>query len=319
MLQAFQQEAGLKECAVLSTCNRTEIYGACPYLNGQPTDMKRILSQMCEVSFSSVEPHWYVRSFPDCVSHLFRVASGLDSMVVGENEILGQVKEAYEMARLEGATGKILNRLFEKAIHAAKEVRARTGIGRGKASIGSCAVEAAVKIFGGAFSEKTVMIIGAGKMGELTARYFFEKGAHSIFVANRSFERAEELADSFGGEAVRFEALPRMLEQADIVITSTRSPHRMIEKGDIAPIMRRRKNRPLFFIDISVPRNINASVSELENVYLYNIDDFNEGLQTGHRERADCVEACEAILSEKADRFCRWFKKEGEASREFLF
>ncbi len=236
----------------------------------------------------------------DAVRHLFRVASGVDSMVLGETEITAQVKQAYEVARGTRLTGPVLNRAFQKAMHVAKEVRTRTGIGRGAASVGSVAVELADKIFGDRLPQQTVIIIGAGQMGETCVRHLAKKGARSILVSNRSFDRAEALAGEFGGKAVRFESLLSAMEQADIVVASTGCPKTLLHRADVETLMAARRHRPLFVIDISVPRNVEAEVQQLENVYLYNIDDLEKVVSENVRWREQDLAVCDEIIARQA-------------------
>src|SRR6266568_9146112 len=212
--------ANLSEVVLLSTCNRVEIYGVTPWINGKVHRLFQLLSST-DVDFT---PHLYVKEGAEAVEHLFSVVSGLDSMVIGETEITGQVKQAYQAAQEAKLTGRITNRLFQTALQVAKEIRTQTNIGRGATSVGSVAVELAERIFDKNLSAKTVMIIGAGKMGEACVRHLAKKGARSVLVSNRSFERAEALANEFGGRAVRFDACLKGMTEADIVVSSTGSP-----------------------------------------------------------------------------------------------
>jgi glutamyl-tRNA reductase len=278
----------LSEVVLLSTCNRVEIYGVVPWISG-------IVHRLFQVLSSSVvdfTPHLYIKEGAEAAKHLFSVAGGLDSMVLGETEITGQVKQAYQAAHDAGLTGRITNRLFQSAFQVAKEIRTQTAIGRGATSVGSVAVELAERIFDKNLSARTVMIIGAGKMGEACVRHLAKKGARSVLVSNRSFERAQNLANEFGGRAVRFdECLTGMIE-ADIVVSSTGSPQTILNRNDLASVMPARGNRPLFLIDIAVPRDVDADVQQLENVYLYNVDHLEtivrENVLTRERELARC-------------------------------
>jgi len=287
--------AALSEVAILSTCNRVEIYGATPEVNGNVHAIFRHLSPSADFS-----PYLYIHEDAAAVRHLFSVASGMDSMVLGETEITGQVKQAYQAAQQAKLTGRILNRLFQTALQTAKEVRTSTQIGRGAISVGSVAVELAEKIFDGDLSQKTVMIIGAGKMGEACLRHFAKKGAHSVLVCNRSFARAEELAREFGGRPIAFDALVPTLAEADIVVTSTGSPTAILHREQIESILARR-GRPLFLIDIAVPRDIAPEVQTLRNVYLYNIDDLEKLMRENLRLREQELARCQAIIHEKAE------------------
>jgi glutamyl-tRNA reductase len=285
---------GLEEAVLLSTCNRVEVYGVAPKVNG---NIHRLFQHLSTdpVDFG---PHLYVKEGPEAVQHLFSVASGLDSMVIGETEITGQVKQAYLAAQDAKLTGRVTNRLFQTALQAAKEIRTQTGIGRGATSVGSVAVELAERIFDRNLSQKTVMIIGAGKMGEACVRHLAKKGARSVLVSNRSYDRALNLANEFGGRAVRFDECLLALAEADIVVSSTGSPQAILHKNDVASAMARRRNRPLFLIDIAVPRDIDADVEQLDNVYLYNVDHLEAIVRENLRLRQQELTRCEAILSE---------------------
>jgi glutamyl-tRNA reductase len=285
----------LSEVVLLSTCNRVEVYGVAPHVNG---NVHRLFQQLSdgEVDFS---PHLYVKEGPEAVQHLFSVASGLDSMVIGETEITGQLKQAYQAAHEAKLTGRILNRAFQTALQTAKEIRTQTNIGRGATSVGSVAVELAERIFDRDLSEKTVMIIGAGKMGEACVRHLSKKGARSVLVSNRSFDRAEALAAEFGGRAIRFDDCLAAMVEADIVVSSTGCPHTILHREDIAGIMPARRNRPLFLVDIAVPRDIASDVQQLSNVYLYNVDDLEVIVRENVRSRELELARCRAIIDER--------------------
>jgi len=296
--------ADLEEIVILSTCNRVEIYATA-------RDPHRIthslLGSLCD------QPHdfrscAYAYDGIEAVRHLFRVVAGMDSMVLGETEISGQVKEAYEIARAAKLTGGTLNRVFQCSFQVLKEIRTRTGIGRGASSIGGAAVELAGRVFQQNLSMQSVMIIGAGRMGEACLRHLTKKGARSILVSNRSFDRAAELATQLGGCAVTFEDCLPALAGADIVVTSTRSPKTLLQRADIERVMMHRRNRPLVLIDISVPRNIDPGVQSLENVYLYNIDDLNavvgENARNRERDLALCVRIIEVRTSAVMEKLC---------------
>jgi glutamyl-tRNA reductase len=281
---------------LLSTCNRVEIYGSASHLNSNISRLFRQLTSS-DVDFS---PYLYVKEGAEAVQHLFSVASGLDSMVVGETEITGQVKQAYQAAHDHGLTGRVMNRLFQTALRIGKEIRTRTNIGRGSVSVGSVAVDLAEKIFDRNLAEKTVMIIGAGKMGEACVRHLAKKGMRTVLVSNRSFERAEGLAAEFGGRAIRFDECLAAMAEADIVVSSTGCPQTILHRADIASIMPARRNRPLFLVDIAVPRDIAADVHELENVYLYNIDHLEAIVRENLRLREQELSRCHAIIVDHA-------------------
>jgi glutamyl-tRNA reductase len=288
--------AGLDEVVLLSTCNRVEVYGTASKVNG---NVHRLFNNLTasEVDFT---PYLYVKEGEAAAQHLFSVASGLDSMVIGETEITGQVKNAYQTAQTAKLTGKVTNRLFQTALQTAKEIRTETNIGRGAVSVGSVAVDLAEKIFDKDLSQKTVMIIGAGKMGEACVRHLAKKGARSVLVSNRSFERAQGLAAEFGGRAVRFDDCSAALVEADIVVSSTGCPQTILHRADIAPIMPARRNRPLFLVDIAVPRDIDPDVQQLDNVYLYNIDHLEAIVRENMRMREKEFGKCRALIAERA-------------------
>lgn len=287
---------GLDEVVLLSTCNRVEIYGVAPVVNGNIKSLFQLLAAFpCDV-----RDHLYVHEDGEALRHLFAVTSGLDSMVIGETEITGQVKQAYEAARQARLTGRHLNRAFQKAMQAAKDIRTRTGIGRGATSVGSVAVELAEKIFGKTLPQQRVIIIGAGQMGEACLRHLAKRGASSIIVSNRSFDRAEALAGEVGGRAVRFDDRHAALVEADIVISSTGCPQTILDRVDVEEIMRARRQRPLFLIDIAVPRDVDPDVQSLANVYLYNIDDLETIVRANVRHREQELALCRAILDRRA-------------------
>ncbi len=288
--------AGLDEVVLLSTCNRVEVYGATSsWVQGK---VFRIFQQLCPGL--DVTPYVYVKEGAAAVEHLFSVASGLDSMVIGETEITGQVKNAYQAAQQAGLTGRTLNRWFQTALQVAKEVRTHTGIGRGTTSVGSVAVELAEKIFAGDLSDKTVMILGAGKMGEACVRHLAKRGARSVLVANRSLERAQALAAELGGRALPFDERLQALAAADIVVSSTGSPTTVLHKHEIAGVLAARSNRPLVLVDIAVPRDIAPDVEELENVYLYNIDHLEAIVRENSRMREQELSKCNDIVARRA-------------------
>jgi len=286
----------LSEVVVVSTCNRVEIYGAAPVVKGRV----EALFQELGGSDTDFTPYLYVKEGAQAVEHLFSVVSGLDSMVIGETEITGQVKQAYQAAQEARLTGRLTNRLFQTALQTAKEIRTQTGIGRGSTSVGSVAVELAERIFDRDLSDKTVMIIGAGKMGEACVRHLAKKAARAVLVTNRSFERAQSLANEFGGRAVQFDQLPSALIEADIVVSSTGCPHTILNRADVAEIMPARRNRPLFLVDIAVPRDIDGDVQELPNVYLYNVDHLESIVLENVRMREQELARCQGIIAERA-------------------
>ena len=289
--------AGLEEVVLLSTCNRVEIYGVTSsWIQG---GVLRLFRQLAPANVD-VTPHLYVKEGADAVRHLFSVASGLDSMVIGETEITGQAKLAYQAAQTAKLTGKVLNRVFQTALRVAKEIRTQTGIGHGATSVGSVAVELAEKIFDGDLSDKTVMILGAGKMGEACVRHLAKGGTRSVLVANRSLERARTLAAEFGGRALSFEERLQAITEADIVVSSTGSPTTVLHKHEVAGILAARSNRPLVLVDIAVPRDIAPDVEELDNVYLYNIDHLEAIVRENSRMREQELSQCNEIIARRA-------------------
>ena len=286
----------LDEIVLLSTCNRVEIYATTRRPGGSTYT---VLGSLCaeQHDFRSCA---YAYEDMEAVRHLFRVAAGMDSMLLGETEISGQVKLAYETARAAKLTGATLNRVFQSAFQVVKEIRTRTGLGRGAISVGGASVELAEKIFGHDLSKHVVMILGAGKMGEACLRHLTKKRAQSVLVSNRSFDRAVELATQFGGRAVRFEDCRAAMAHVDIIIASTSCPKTLLYRADIEEVMVARRNRPMILIDISVPRNIDPDAQSVENVYLYNIDDLNAIVGENVRNRERELALCNRIIDDRA-------------------
>ncbi len=288
--------AGLDEVVLLSTCNRVEVYGTtASWVQGK---VHRLFRQLCTADVD-LTPYIYVKEGAAAVEHLFSVTGGLDSMVIGETEITGQVKNAYQAAQQDGLTGRVLNRLFQTALQIGKEIRTHTAIGRGATSVGSVAVELAEKVFAGDLSDKTVMILGAGKMGEACVRHLAKRGARLVLVANRSLERAQALAAEFGGRPLSFDERMNAMTEADIVVSSTGSPTTILHKNEIAAILPMRRNRPLILIDIAVPRDIAPDVEELGNVYLYNIDHLEAIVRENSRMREQELSKCNEIIARR--------------------
>ena len=305
VLERLRSRSPLEEIVLLSTCNRTEVYvGA-----GQRDDARRALIRALQehAQVEDLHSHLYVHEGEAAVQHLFRVASGLDSMVKGEHEVLGQVKQAYLTAHQGGFTGKLFNVLFQRSLYVGKRVRTETGLASGSSSVGSVAVAMAERIFG-TLRDRCVMIFGAGKMAELTAKYLLSQKVQSILVSNRTYERAQELARQFGGKALHFEEGLRDMELADIVICSTAAPHPVIRREHVAGIMERRKGRSLFFIDIAVPRDVDPAVHTMDNVYVYNIDDLQRIVAENLAKRSQEVELAEAIVRDETREFSRWLQ-----------
>ena len=291
--------AGCAEALVLMTCNRVEVYGASEK-RVSTDEIARCLLRKTHMTDN--KPLQYAVPFyryedARCVQHLFRVASGLDSMVVGETEILGQAKKAYESARTSGAAGPYLHRLFQRAFRVAKQVRTRTEITRGSVSVGSVAVDLAQKIFG-KLSVCKVLVLGAGETSERTARALVSRGACDLRVSNRSTDRAHELARLVGGRAIPFDEWPEQCCEIDILITSTSSEAPLLTPENLAPTLRDRIDRPLFIIDIAVPRDVDPSVNKLEGVYLYDIDSLQSVAEQSLALRRQQIAAAEAIIAE---------------------
>jgi glutamyl-tRNA reductase len=297
----------LKEGMILSTCNRVEIYGAAREPEKAVIDLKNFFSQFHGLSLNEFEKNLYLFIGAEAVKHIFRVASSLDSMVVGEPQILGQIKSSYSMAAESKASGLILHRLMHRAFHVAKRVRTETKIGNSGVSVSYVAVELAKKIFG-SLEEKTVLLIGTGEMCELAARHLVSGGVEKVLVTNRTFERAVIMAQEFNGEPIPFEEIGQGLKRADIVISSTGSPQYLLRHDQIAKIMRERKQKPIFFIDIAVPRDIDPSVNDVENVYLYDLDDLQEVVNANIQGREKEAQKAEAIVQAEVTKFVNWFR-----------
>jgi glutamyl-tRNA reductase len=293
------------EGVIISTCNRVEIYATTRDIAGGISRIKRFLADHHRISLESLEQHLYSYHSEAAIRHVFRVASSLDSMVVGEPQILGQLKTSYGYAAEYRSSGIILNRFLHKAFSVAKRVRTETKIASSAVSVAFASVELAKKILGD-LSGRTVMLIGAGEMCELAAKHFLNCGASGIMVANRTFSRAERLAEEFGGEAVRFEELFDHLHRADIVLSSTGAPHTIIGPKDVEQVVRRRKYKPMFFIDIAVPRDIDARVNDVESAYLFTVDDLQEIVQANLAQRNLEASKAEEIIEQEIGQFFRW-------------
>ena len=290
------RSAGCAEALVLTTCNRVEVYGASE-ARVSTLDIARCLARKIDKHIPPDSAPFYRYEDAQCAQHLFRVASGLDSMVVGETEILGQAKQAYESARKSGTAGPYLHRLFQRAFRVAKQVRSRTGITRGAVSVGSVAVDLAEKIFGDLAGCK-VLVLGAGETSERTARALISRGVTDLRVSNRSTERAENLTRLVGGRSIHFDEWPAQCREIDILITSTSSDVPLLARDNLAPMLRDRIDRPLFIIDIAVPRDVDANVNELDGVYLYDIDSLQSIAEQSLALRRQQVAAAEAIIAE---------------------
>jgi glutamyl-tRNA reductase len=290
----------IEEGMIISTCNRVEVIASTR--NGTAADLRGFLHEYFQLAPEELEKHLYEYRERDAVRHVFRVASSLDSMVVGEPQILGQVKEAYATARAVGSVRNQLDQLVTRAFAVAKRVRTETAVGSSSVSIASVAVELAKKIFGN-LNGKSVYLVGAGKMSELAARHLLAHGCTSIFVANRTYDRAVHLADKFNGQAIRFESLHETCDRADIVITSTGAPHAVFRREHGEQFLVRRKNRPMFFIDIAVPRDVDPAMNKLDGIFVYDIDDLQQAVTSHVADRRKEAERAEAIVNLEVERF----------------
>ncbi len=309
MLNQLIRLESIKEALCLRTCNRIE---ALVVTEDKSEDeaRKNIISYFCRLgnlTQDNILNFIYIYKDLDAVRHIFRVASSLDSMVIGEPQILGQIKDAYAEAVSKKTTGVILNSLMHRAFHVAKKVRTETGICESAVSVSYAAIKLAKKIFD-TLVDKKVLLVGAGEMSELTARHLISQGVKEVVVANRTFEKAVELASKFGSHPISFEEIPLYLVEADIVITSTASQHYIITKEMLKDISRKRRNRPLFFIDIAVPRDVDPEVNKLDNIYLYNIDDLKDVVKMNMEQRRVEAIKAERIIEEEVLKFKRWLE-----------
>jgi len=289
-----------KEVVIVSTCNRVEIYAAADRTAAETlADLRRFLFEY-HGRPDDLGGELYLHPEPDSLTHLFRVVSGLDSMLLGETEIAGQVKKAYDLALQGRHTGRFLNKAFQRAFNVAKQIRTDTNIQRGSVSVASAAVELAEKIFS-SLRDRIVMVIGAGDTGEKAAKALVSRGAKGILVTNRSFERAEALALELHGRAVPFDQWAEEFAHLDIVISSTSAPGYILDRPRLAPLMRTRRGRSLLLIDIAVPRDIDPDVNNLDDVFLYNVDDLQAIAADALRQRQEEVARCEVIIREKVE------------------
>ena len=297
-------EGAISEALILSTCNRVELLAA-GHGDMLAEQMLRDWAETCQTSVDELRPYVYIHTGAEAVRHLFSVASSLDSMVLGEPQILGQLKSAYRKAAACHATGIILNRLLHKAFSVAKRVRTETAVASSAVSISYAAVELAKRIFGDMPSHRA-MLLGAGEMAELAATHLLQAGIAEILVANRTFSRGEELASQFNGRAIPFNSIAEHLVDVDIIIASTGSQEAVIRARDIRAVLKARTNRPMFFIDIAVPRDIDPDVNGLDNVYLYDIDDLKEVVEENLATRRDEARKAAEIVDEEVEHFAQW-------------
>jgi glutamyl-tRNA reductase len=300
-LADLKRREGVAEALILSTCNRVEVTVTTEDGADPRAIVDSFLADHKAVSPDTIGPHLYRHEGRDAIHHLFRVASSLDSMVVGEPQILGQLKAAYAAAKDSGAVCGWLEGLLTRAFSVAKRVRSETGIGQMAVSVSYAAVELARKIFG-SLANRTVMIAGAGKMSELAARHLRSSGASHVFVTNRTHERAIEMAALFQGTPVEYTRFVAMLPEVDILIASSGAPHYILHKDEMQRVIAARRNKPVFLIDIAVPRNIEPAVNEIDNVFLYDIDDLQEVVNANLRERMKAAERAESLVAEEVER-----------------
>jgi glutamyl-tRNA reductase len=305
VLGELTSATGIHEAAAISTCNRTELY----LIVSDPVEAEStglgVLTRQAEIRPTELLGHLYSLRSSEAARHLLRVTAGLDSMIVGEAEIQGQIKRAYELALVEGATGPILNRLFRAALAAGGRAREETGISEKGLSIPAVAVELARRALGD-LSERRVLVVGAGETAELVARALAARGVATVFIANRHYDRAIGLAQRFRGGAVRFEELPEQLQSADIVVSATNSPHHIVERDDLAAVMEARDGRPLLAIDLAVPRDIEPSCREIAGVTVHDIDDVQQIVERNASGREAEAKRAEPIIEAELDRFERW-------------
>ena len=298
------------EAAIVSTCNRTELYFSLVDNEVSDNDIATLLEWFCQyhqLKKEDVEPYIYLHSNNDAVQHILRVASGLDSLVLGEPQILGQIKDAYSTANQAGTIGRQLNRLFQHTFSVAKQVRTDTAIGANPVSVAFAAVSLAKRIFAD-LSEHTALLIGAGETTELVAQHLAHQGVKKMIVANRTVERAQMLANKFEGEAIALSDMPDRLVEADIIIASTASQLPVLGKGAVERALKLRKHRPMFMVDIAVPRDIEPEVGSLDDVYLYTVDDLHEVIEEGRNSREEAAKQAEEIIENQVDHFMGWLR-----------
>ena len=298
----------VEEAAILSTCNRTEVY--CGTGN---SDMERIIDWIAHeqrLKREEFHPYLYAHTDAETIRHIFRVACGLDSMILGEPQILGQMKTAYQVAAEAGTLGKTLNKLFHHTFNAAKKVRTDTAIGSSPVSVAFAAVRLAQRIFD-SLKEQTAVLIGAGETIELTARHLHEQGIGEIIIANRTFERAHALATQFNGFAITLPELGKHLAKADILVSSTASQLPILGKGSVESALKARKHKPMFMVDLAVPRDIEPEVGQLSDVYLYTVDDLRNTVEEGIRSRQEAAKQAEEIIDTEVDHFLAWMRAQG--------
>ncbi len=308
LLEDIYSIDSILEVCILSTCNRVEIYGVSDNTEETREGILNILERFSQIPKKEIEKYMFFYTDTEAIKHIFRVSASLDSMVIGEPQIVCQFKDSFTKAREFRAVRHIMTRLFDKAMNVSKKVRTQTGISKRAVSISYAAIELAKKIFED-LSDKNVLLIGAGEMAELAAKHLSATGVKHIFVSNRTFEKAVDLADSFGGSAIRFEKLIEFLPEADIIIVSTGAKEPIIRKEHMKEVIKKRKGNPVFIIDISVPRNVSEDVNDIENVYLYNIDDLKAVVDENLKERKLEAQMAEILLEDEVRKFEKWLKQ----------
>lgn len=307
MEQAYTQEQDniIEGLVILNTCNRTELYATARNIERGQELLKSYLSSISGLPIEQIEQYLYQPNCYDAIEHLFRVSSGLDSMIVGETQVLGQVKEAYQKAQEYKASDNVLNCLFQKAIHVGKKVRTATAIDQHPVSVSYAAVELAKKILG-PLQDKTVLVVGAGEMADLATQYLMVNGVRSVIISNRSYEKAVEMAELFNGRAARFDLLPTELQCADIVISCTAARHYVLREDNCGDTLRSRQGRKIIMIDVAVPRDIDPALNAIEGVFLYDIDDLQGVIDLNMAARRKAALRAEAIIADELEEFNEW-------------
>lgn len=307
-LQSLKKLAHIKEASILSTCNRTELY--CVTSEDNDSALIQWFSQFHGLDESLIKQHLYLLAHEETIRHAMEVACGLDSMVLGEPQIAGQIKDAYAIANENGTIGHLLGKLYQRVFAVSKQVRTDTDIGSSPVSVAFAAVSLAKQIFGD-LKQTTVLLVGAGETIELTARHLYSQGVTKIIIANRSVERAQKLADEFGGEAISLQHISTHLHLSDIVISSTASPLPIIGKGTVERALKQRKHKPIFMVDLAVPRDVEPEVNELDDVYLYCVDDLQSVIQANMENRQQAAEQAREIIDIQVIHFLDWQRSLG--------
>ena len=302
-LSELKEQHGIEEVAILSTCNRTEIY--CSLGQANQHELMDWLSRFHNLKLQDIRPFLYSHPDGKAVKHMLRVACGLDSMVLGEPQVLGQLKSAYKTAVSAGSVGQLLGRLFQHSFHVAKEIRSNTEIGNHPVSIAFAAVRLGQQIFGN-LNDRTALLVGAGETIELTARHLHDKGLQRMIIANRTLERSQHLANEFSAYAISLDDIAEHLDEADIIITSTGSPVPLITSDMIKQAIRKRKHRPIYIVDVAVPRDVEPAVGKLDDVYLYTVDDLQGVIDENMKNREQAAKQAEEIIDTQVSQFMDW-------------